>query len=128
MTVSGAGVSLLEHFSALKDPRQVAKVLSPLPDILFRVLAATLAGADDFVEAQTWGEERLEFLRRFVPYADGIPSHDTLNNVVNTLDSALFKRCLVTWVETLRTDEPEFVAIDGKTSRRSHARAKGREA
>ena len=32
------------------------------------------------------------------------------------------------WVDGLRTDQPEFVAIDGKTSRRCHARAKGREA
>lgn len=32
------------------------------------------------------------------------------------------------WVEGLRADQPEFVAIDGKTSRRCHARARGREA
>ena len=57
--------SLLDHFSALKDPRQVAKVLYPLPEILLLVLGATLAGADDFVEIRAWGEERLGFLRRF---------------------------------------------------------------
>ena len=67
------------------------------------------------------------FLRRFLPYANGIPSHDTLNSVLNALDPELFKRCFVTWVEGLREAEPDFVAIDGKTSRRSHARAKGRD-
>ena len=67
------------------------------------------------------------FLRRFLPYANGIPSHDTLNGVINALDPELFRRCFVTWVETLRDVEPDFVAIDGKTSRRSHARPKGRE-
>ena len=141
MTVRGTDLSLLEQFSALKDPRQMAKVLHPLPEILLLVLAATLAGADDFVEVQAWGEERLAFLRRFLPYANGVPSHDTLNGVINALDPELFKRCFVTkeivlfvcwsckgWVDGLRTDQPEFVAIDGKTSRRCHARAKGREA
>jgi predicted transposase YbfD/YdcC len=128
MAVRGTDLSMLEHFSALQDPRQMAKVVHPLPEILLLVLAATLAGADDFVEVQAWGEERLAFLRRFLPYANGIPSHDTLNNVVNALDPELFKRCFVTWVAGLRTNQPGFVAIDGKTSRRCHARAKGREA
>ena len=96
MTVRGTDLSLLEHFAALKDPRQTAKVLYPLPEILLLVLAATLAGADDFVEVQAWGEERLAFLRRFLPDANGIPSHDTLNGVLNALDPELFKRCFVT--------------------------------
>ena len=67
MTQTGPGTSLLDRFAALTDPRQVAKVLFPLPEILLLVLAATLAGADDFVEVQAWGEERLTFLRRFLP-------------------------------------------------------------
>jgi predicted transposase YbfD/YdcC len=127
MAVRGTGTSLLEHFAALEDPRQVTKVLYPLPEILLLVLGATLAGADDFVEVEAWGEEHSGFLRRFLPYANGIPSHDTLNSVLNALDPELFKRCFVTWVEGLREVEPDFVAIDGKTSRRSHARAKGRD-
>lgn len=127
MTTTGSAISLLEHFSALADPRQTWKVVYPLPEILLLVLGATLAGADDFVEARLWGREQLPFLRRFLPYRHGIPSHDTLNDVVNSLDPELFKRCFVTWVEQLREREPDIVAIDGKTARRSHARAKGRE-
>ena len=91
------------------------------------VLAATLAGADDFVEIRLWGRQHLPFLRRFLPYRHGIPSHDTLNDVINALDPGLFKACFVTWVEGLRESEPDVVAVDGKTSRRSHARSKGRD-
>ena len=68
-------VPLLVHFAALKDPRQRAKVLYPLPEILLLVLSATLAGADDFVETPLWGAEHLAYLRRFYPYDKGIPSH-----------------------------------------------------
>ena len=50
-----AGTSLLEHFAALEDPRQTAKVLYPLPEILLLLLAGTLAGADDFSEMELWG-------------------------------------------------------------------------
>src|SRR3954447_4951815 len=119
--------SLIDHFSALKDPRQTWKVIYPLPEILLLVLCATLAGAEDFVEARLWGVKNLDFLRRFLPFKDGLPSHDTLNDVINALDPPLFKTCFVTWVEGLRATEPDLVAIDGKTSRRTHTRAKGRE-
>ena len=127
-----SSVSLIEQFSALSDPRQAAKVLYPLPEIVLLLLCAALAGADDFVETQLWGEQNLAFLRRLLPYAHGVPSHDTLGDVVAMLDPALFKDCFTSWVAGLRARAPELagpevIAVDGKTSRRSHARAKGRE-
>src|SRR3954449_13574674 len=125
--------SLLDHFSALRDPRQGGKVLYLLPEILLLVLCATLAGANDFVAVRLWGEQALPFLRRLLPYEDGLPSHDTLGDVMNALVPELFKECFLGWVETLRSspseaDGPEIIAVDGKTSRRTHNRAKGREA
>ncbi len=67
-------------------------------------------------------EHRLEFLRRFLPFERGIPSHDTLNDVINALEPALFKECFTNWVEALRERDGDIIAIDGKTSRRSHDR------
>jgi predicted transposase YbfD/YdcC len=54
------------------------------------------------------------------------------------LDPGLFKDCFAAWVAGLRATAPELagaaaaagpevIALDGKTARRSHARAKGRE-
>lgn len=123
---AGSG-SLLDHFSALEDPRQRWRVLYPLPEILLLVLCATLAGMEDFVEIELWGKERLAFLRRFLPFERGVPSHDVLNDVFNALDAALFRHCFVSWVASLRDTDPEIIAIDGKTSRRTQARSKGRE-
>jgi predicted transposase YbfD/YdcC len=125
--MSSPSLSILDHFSALTDPRQQWRVVYPLREILLLVLCATLCGMDDFVETKLWGEQRLPFLRRFLPYERGIPAHDTLNDVINGLDADLFKACFAHWVEALRDGDPEIVAIDGKTSRRSHARGKGRE-
>ncbi len=121
------GTALLDYFAALDDPRQQAKVLYPLPEIMLLLLCATLAGADDFVEIALWGGQNLAFLRRFQPYAHGIPSHDTLGEVIRAVDPALFKACFTSWVEGLRASEPDLIAIDGKASRRTHARSKGRE-
>jgi hypothetical protein len=68
--------SLLHHFTALKDPRERVKVVFPLPEIVLLVLCATIVGADDFVEINHWGKIHIAFLRRFLPYKHGIPSHD----------------------------------------------------
>ena len=120
------GPSLIDHFAALEDPRQSWKVLFPLPEVLLLVLCGTLAGAEDFVEIRRWGQMHQEFLRRLLPFKAGVPSHDTLNDVINALDGALFAQCFTAWVETLRDPAPalsaasEIVAIDGKTSRRTH--------
>src|SRR3982750_4829271 len=126
-----SGPSLIEQFSALEDPRQAWKVLFPLPEILLLVLGGTLAGAEDFVEIRRWGQMHQDFLRRLLPFKAGIPSHDTLNDVVNAINGALFAQCFTAWVEGLReptpaTVAPEVVAIDGKTPRRTHDRSKDR--
>ena len=84
------------------------------------MLAGVMAGADDFVEIAHWADRKLAFLRRFLAFRRGIPSHDTLNDVMNALPNDLFKECFTRWVSALRDGDAEIVAIDGKTSRRSH--------
>ena len=65
--------SLLDHFSALDDPRQRGKVLYPLPEIMLLILCATLSGAEDFVETRVRGLKNLRFLRGMLPFKRGIP-------------------------------------------------------
>lgn len=118
---------LMEHFSALREPRQQWRVIYPLPEILFLVLCATLSGMEGFDEIRLWGEHRLDFLQRFYAYEKGIASHDTLNDVMNALDPELFKTCFAGFVAEQIDGGEEIIAIDGKTSRRTHARGKGIE-
>ena len=129
-------IAFLDHFSALADPRQAWKVVYPLGEIMLLVLCGELAGAEGFADIALWGGMNLDFLRRFLPFARGIPSHDALNDLFNALDHAAFRDCFVAWAESLRGTVqeladwagPEVVAIDGKTSRRSGDAAKGRAA
>ncbi len=106
--------SFLDHFSALEDPRQHWKTIYPLEEILLIVLCGTLSGADDFVEMERWALGKLDFLRRLLPFQSGIPSHDTLNGVLNALPADEFAVCFTAWVQSLRKNEPDIVAIDGK--------------
>jgi hypothetical protein len=114
--------TLLDHFSALDDPRQAWKVVYPLPEILLIVLCGTMAGAEDFCEIERWAKQKLDFLRRLLPLEKGVPSHDALNDVMNALPASLFSECFTNWVESLRETEPDIVAIAGKTSRRAHGK------
>ena len=118
--------SLLDHFAAIEDPREAWRVAHPLPEVLLLVVCASIASCDDFDDIATWGETHLGFLRRFLPYHHGVPGARWLNILLNRLDAELFSDCFMSWASALRPDAPDLIAIDGKTSRRSHDRAAGK--
>src|SRR5215468_2416703 len=106
--------SILDHFSALSDPRQRWRVLYPLPEILLLVLCATLSGMEDFVEIELWGEQRLDFLQRFLPYERGIPAHDTLNDVINGLDGNYSRPVLPTGSKPCASTRPTSLPLTAR--------------
>ena len=118
----------LGYFSELLDPRQRGKVIYPLDEVLLLSLLAVLAGAETFTDIARFGDRKLAFLRRFRPFRDGTPAHDHLGDIFASLDAAQFQRCFVAWVAALIGAPAEVIAIDGKTSRRSAGRSKGKAA
>ena len=120
--------SLLDHFAVIDDPRETWRVAHPLPEVLLLVVCASIASCDDFDDIAAWGETHLDFLRRFLPYYHGVPGARWLNILLNRLDPDLFSDCFMAWARQLRPDAPDLIAIDGKTSRRSHDRSAGKAA
>ena len=122
MDSSGAlseAVSFLDHFQGLPDPRQLGKVVYPLDEVLLLSLMAVLAGAEAFTDIARFGQKKLELLRRFRPYRDGTPPHDTLGDIFASLDAETFQQCFVAWVASVTGTPTGVIAIDGKTVRRS---------
>jgi hypothetical protein len=119
---------LLDHFSAVTDPREQWRVGYPLPEVLLLVVCGTIASCDDYDDIVDWGEAHLAFLRRFLPYFHGIPCADWLRTLMNRVDPEVFSTCFMSWVHETWPDAPKLVAIDGKTSRRSHDRGTGKQA
>jgi predicted transposase YbfD/YdcC len=113
-------VEWLEHFQEIEDPRQSGKVAYPLEEMLLQCLLAVLAGADSWVEIAEFGKKKLDFLRRFLTFEHGTPSHDQFGNLFAALDADAFQNCFIAWVASLTKLGPEIVAIDGKTLRRSY--------
>lgn len=115
----GEAVVFLRYFEDLPDPRQRGKVMYPLREVLLLCLLGVLAGAETIVDIARFGEKKLVFLRRFLPFADGTPSHDHLGDILASLEAEAFQRCFVAWVASLTGVAGEVIAVDGKTLRRS---------
>jgi hypothetical protein len=72
--------SIAEHFSALNDLRLERKKLHQLMDIIVLSICATLSGAQGWEDIAEFGHNKLDWLRQFVPFKHGVPSHDRKNN------------------------------------------------
>ena len=110
-----------------------------LAEGLLLLTCATIASYDDFDETAGWGEHSLDFLRKFAPFHHGIPCErwprtlrsrccDRSPAMVNRVDPLTFGRCFEGWIKALWPERHDLIAIDGKTSRRTHAKRKGLKA
>lgn len=111
--------SFMECFNALEDPRIDRKKLYPLKEILLIAICATICGAESWRDFVLFGKEKLEYLRNFYPYPNGIPCKNTFARVFAALNPDSFKKCFIHWVHTLQTVLKEVIAIDGKSLRGS---------
>ena len=117
--------ALLEHFAVVEDPRDVRRILHRLDEILLLVVCGTIADCDDYEDIAAWGAAHLDFLRRHLPYENGVPGERWLTILMNRINPGLFAAAFAAWVRESWPDKAGLVAIDGKTSRRSHDRTAG---
>ena len=119
---------LLKHLSEVPDPRDPRRVAHPLPEVLLLVVCGTICDCDDYDAIAEWGEAHLPTLRRFLPCHFGVPCGRWLTILMNRLPPALFAQAFTDFVREAFPGSAEHIAIDGKTSRRSHDRATGQSA
>ena len=124
MTTLGPGTPqttlFTDHFKALKDHRRTTKgnFQYPLNEVLFLTISALICGWDDWDDMIYFGETKIEWLRKFYPYKNGIPSHDVLNRFYNRLDTKGFNKCFIGWVGSIAKHyDGRVIALDGKTIR-----------
>lgn len=112
--------SIVEYFAKVPDPRVERTRRHPLVSILVLSLLAVLCGADDFVAIEAFGKAKLAWLRTFLDFPHGIPSHDTIGRVLAALNPTALGEAFREWVLAVsRVTQGEVVAIDGKTLRRA---------
>lgn len=112
--------SLLDHLKDVPEPRQRSKIEYPLDEILLLTISAVVSGCSEWQEIVDFGEDKLSWLRKYRPFSNSIPSHDTLNRVVSLIDPEAFEKMFVNWVkQNLKLPEGTLVSIDGKKLRGS---------
>ncbi|MEX3527281.1 MAG: transposase family protein, partial [Burkholderia sp.] len=88
--------SIMDAFADLRDPR-CRQCAYPLNEILLTARAVRcVVWWEDWETMVLWGRTQLAWLRRHLPYANGIPCEDTFRRVFAGLSLLAFERCFIT--------------------------------
>jgi predicted transposase YbfD/YdcC len=121
--------SIEECFGEIHDPRVQGRCDYLLFEIIFIAICAVVAGANTWVDIETFGKSKEKWLKQFLPLEKGIPSHDTFGDVFRMIDAEEFQRSFIRWIERVfSVTKGQVIAIDGKTVRRSHDKTIGKDA
>jgi predicted transposase YbfD/YdcC len=117
------------HFEKVTDPRINRGTNYPLIEMVFVALCGAICDCNAWTDVADFGEAKLDWFRKFLPFEKGIPSHDTFTEVFARLDTIEFYAALESWArEMARSLHGETVAFDGKALRGSFDSAAGRSA
>jgi len=112
--------NFITHFSIINDPRIERHKKHQLIDILFLSVCAVLSGAEGWEDIEDFGLVKLDWLRKYLPFENGIPKHDTIARVLSRIEPASIQTCFIKWVQDIAQEaQMNVIAIDGKTARRS---------
>jgi len=104
------------YFISLSDKRQPGKIQHLLSDIIMLSLCGMLAKLDSWEEIEDFCVFHEDTFKRFLDLPNGIPSHDTLERVMKTLNPQELKNCLGKLVHDLRRIVTgDVISLDGKT-------------
>ena len=104
----------------MQDPRS-RDCPYPLNELLLVALSAITSGADDWVSVVKWATLKLDWLRRYLPFKNGVASYDTFRRVFALLDAERFEACFIEWMQQLCPPlAGQLIPIDGKSVRGSH--------
>ena len=116
------------YFEALSDPRHTRNRKHLLVDIAVIAVCGILCGCDGPTAIHRWAALQADWLIQHLTLPNGIPSRDCIRRLLLALKPEAFQRCFQVWITdaiaTGDNDLKRLVAIDGKTNRRSHDRAK----
>lgn len=117
---------LIEKFSDLPDGRVKGRTDHDLLDIVVLALCAVMSGAEGWEDIEDWGCEREGWLRCYLRLRNGIPGHDTLRRVFESLSPLELERRFEAWMgEVCPAVKGQVIAIDGKALRGSARSGRG---
>ena len=109
----------LELTKQLKDHRRIDKgnIRHSLEEIFFLTLSAVISGCNTWETIEEFGNLKLDWLRKYLPYSHGTASHDTLGAFFSAFERKQFADFFIKFSQSLAQKDSRIVAIDGKTVR-----------
>lgn len=121
--------SLSRHFESLADPRDTRNRRHLLVDVIVISICGVMVGCDGPTAIARWARHKEEWLASFLELPNGLPSRDCIRRVLSALKPAAFQKCFESLIAACLASDTSgsvgLIAIDGKTARRSHDRARG---
>jgi predicted transposase YbfD/YdcC len=117
--------TISQLFEDLTDPRMDRRKSHSLINILTISLCAIISGCEDFCAIEAYGIAKLSWFKTFLDLPNGVPSHDTFNDVLNRLKPTEFAEAFTRWVSLLGDLDGDIVALDGKVMRRTLDKVNG---
>ena len=94
-------MSFIDHFNKIEDTRSHINKKHELLDIIFLTVSAILSGAEGWKEIKAFGDAKLDWLRKFREFENGIPVDDTVARIISALAPNALLECLISWVLVL---------------------------
>ena len=121
--------SIGSYFESLSDPRHTRNRKHRLVDIAVIAVCGIICGCDGPTAIHRWAKHREAWLALHLALSNGIPSRDCIRRLLIVLKPESFQCCFQAWIADAipvdSTNQGRLVAIDGKTCRGSHDKAKG---
>jgi hypothetical protein len=89
--------SFHKHFRWIPDPLRGNRKQHNLLEVLILSVIAVICGAEGWYDMEAFGNDKKEFLSRFMSLDHGIPSHDTFSRIFMVIDARLFERAFRAW-------------------------------
>lgn len=107
--------AVIRLFESVDDPRINRCKLYPIVEILLCIFIGILYGAKSYYNIVNICTVKITALRMFSPFINGIPSHDTINRIMQILDAKMLEDLFrIAMSQICGSLKNKHIAIDGK--------------
>jgi len=111
-------MEILVHLQKVSDTRSHINQDYPVLEMAFLLISALISGSKTWADIHIFGETRLDWLRQYLPFEQGIPTQQNIARIIKTMNPESLLAALVSWVNAVREDNQyTHIAIDGKDVR-----------
>lgn len=109
-------MEFMDCLDNIEDVRKDINKSYQLTDMIFLTMAAVLSGAKGWKGIKLFGEAKLDWLRQYRPFENGIPTRQSIGRIIRKISAQVLMDSFIIWINQQREESGiEHIAFDGKT-------------